>query len=50
MCFMLKLPLPAGAENNQSSANTEETTETVDIAVNVTDGTITGTQSATNQK
>ena len=40
---MLKLPLPAGAENNSSSANNdaveEETTETVDITVNVTDGT-----------
>ena len=36
---MLKLLLPAVAENNQSSANTEETTETVDITVNVTDGT-----------
>lgn len=30
--------LPAGAETNQSSANTEETTETVDINVTVTDG------------
>ena len=36
---MLKLLLPAGAETNQSSANAEETTETVDITVNVTDGT-----------
>lgn len=42
MCFMLKLLLPAGAENNQSSDDNtveEETTETVDINVTVTDGT-----------
>ena len=38
---MLKLPLPAGAETNQSSANNDAVEEetTVDIAVNVTDGT-----------
>ena len=41
MCFMLKLLLPAGAETNQSSANNDAVEEetTVDITVNVTDGT-----------
>jgi len=36
---MLKLPLPAGQETNPDDEGGQEETTTVDISVNVTDGT-----------